>query len=244
MRSVLRGERPRIAVAAPFRSQPDERGRQGGRAEDRRPRDALRRRHVLLHQRRRQREHVRDVVEAVAGVVLREVVRRPQVDTQQVPDRVVVFRAVQPSRGDAAGIRRGHPVDPRELALEPRGDRLALVLVGLGLVGRRHLALAQLEHDLVPALAMIDQRRDRRHRLEVQIVLVLLVAVAGDAGLREERLDDGLEPARGRGGQDGGRFRGRGSRRRRLRGLLREAQRRRPHDQRGHQECTHASRII
>ena len=62
---------------------------------------------------------------------------------------------------------------------EPRGDRLPLVLVRLRLVGRRHLAMAQLQHDLVPALAMIDQRRDRRHRLEVQIVLVLLVAVAG-----------------------------------------------------------------
>jgi hypothetical protein len=70
-------------------------------------------------------------------------------------------------------------IDPRQLAREPRRDRLALVLGWLGLLGRRHLAAPQLLHDVFPALAMLDQRRRRRERLEVQIALVLLVAVAG-----------------------------------------------------------------
>jgi hypothetical protein len=79
-------------------------------------RDALRGGHVFFHQRRRQRQHVGDVVEAIAGVVLREIVGGPQIHAEQIANRVVVFRAVQPARGHAAGIRWGDAIDAGQLA--------------------------------------------------------------------------------------------------------------------------------
>ena len=103
---VLRRERPRVAVAPPIRSEPDERRGHRRSPEHGRAGDPVGRRQVFLHERRRERQHIPDVVEAVARVVLREVVRRAQLDSQQISNRVVVFLAVQPPRGDAAGIRR------------------------------------------------------------------------------------------------------------------------------------------
>src|SRR4030095_1758282 len=74
-------------------------------------------------------------------------------------------------------------------------DGLSLMLRRLRLVVWRHLAAAQLHDDFVPSLAIVDQGFDRRECLEVQIFLVLLVAMAWKAVLGEERLDDPLEPA-------------------------------------------------
>ena len=125
------------------------------------PRDAIRRRHVLLHQHRRQRQHVGDVVEPVPGIVLREVVCRPDVDAEQFLDRVVVLGAVEAARGDPARIGRRSRVDALQLARQPRRDGLALLLGRLLLFERRHLAAAQLADDLVPLVAMFDERRAR-----------------------------------------------------------------------------------
>ena len=46
------------------------------RSEERELHHLFRRRKILLHQHRRKRKHVADVVEAVAGIVLRKVLRR------------------------------------------------------------------------------------------------------------------------------------------------------------------------
>ena len=63
-------------------------------------RDLLRGRHVLLHQQRRQRQHVADGVEPEARIVLRKIVRRPERHAQQIANRVVVLAAVQAPGGD------------------------------------------------------------------------------------------------------------------------------------------------
>ena len=89
-------------------------------AEERGARDALGGHEVALHQHGRQREHVGDVVEAVARVVLREVIGRPEVDAEQVTDRVVVLGPVEPSNRDAPGIWWRRAVGAEDLRVHPR----------------------------------------------------------------------------------------------------------------------------
>ncbi len=237
---VLRGEHARVAVATAVGSQTRERRSQRGRAEDRGARDPIRGDQVFLHERRRERQHVRDVVEAVPGVVLRKVVRRPQVDAQQIPDRVVVLGAVQTPRGHASRVGRGDPIDARELARQPLGHGLALVFRRLRLLFGGHLPVAQLQHDLVPAIAIVDERLDRREGFEVQLLLVFLVAVTADAVRRQEGLEGAFESV-GRGGRQDGRARGRGGG---LRRLLGQAQHRHPDKQPADEKCAHARVII
>ena len=156
---VRRRERLRVATAAAVRSQARQR-RRAASADRRAPRASTfsAAEKYFSISAGESDSTSRDVVEAVAGIVLREIVGRMHVDAEQIPDRVVVFGAVQPSRRDAARIGRREPVDARELAREPAGDRLPLMLGRLRLVVGRHLACAQLQHDLVPAVAIVDQR--------------------------------------------------------------------------------------
>jgi hypothetical protein len=51
-------------------------------AEKRRARGAFGRRHVALHQHRRERQHVGNVVEAIARIILREIVGGTQIDAE------------------------------------------------------------------------------------------------------------------------------------------------------------------
>ena len=59
---------------------------------------------ILFHQDGREREHVADGVEAIAGIVLRKILRGIGVDGQQIANRVVVFLAVETAGGNAAGL--------------------------------------------------------------------------------------------------------------------------------------------
>ena len=68
-------------------------------------RDLHRRRHVFFLQRRRDAEHVRDVVEAVGGVVGRQERGDVDVEVEQVAHRVRVLAAVQAVQDRRAGIR-------------------------------------------------------------------------------------------------------------------------------------------
>ena len=61
---------------------------------------------VLLQQQRRERQHVADVVEAVADVVVGEVGGGLEVDADEVADRVVVLGPVEPADRDAAVVAR------------------------------------------------------------------------------------------------------------------------------------------
>ena len=224
-------ERARIARPAAIGAQLRQRRLEVRRPEQRQPRDPIRRRDVLLHQHRRQRQHVRDVVEAVPRIVLRKVVRRFRVYAEKVANRVVVLGAVQAPRRDASRIRRRFTIDAIELVLDPRGNRLPLVVVRLVLLERRHLGALQLADDLLPSLPVLDERVGGREGLEVQVLLVLLVAVAAVAVLGEKRFEDRLETGfgglrdtaggRGRcrcGGDRGGKVRNRTVRRLRVAG--------------------------
>ena len=221
--------------AAAFGTQPDERRLERRRSEERLSRDPIGGGDVLLHQPRRQRQHVRDVVEAIAGVVLREIVGRLGADTEQVLDGVVVLGAVETPGGDAAGVRNGGALDALELVRQPRRDRLPIVLLGLLLFDRRHFLRPQLGDHVFPVVPLIVERRRAGERLEVQAVLLLLVAVARDAVLGDERFDEGVEA---RGGLRG-RRRGRGFTRG-LGGLLCGADRGKRGQENNDQERPHA----
>ena len=182
---VVERERARVAGAPALGPQAREGWLQRRWAEERHAREVVCGRQVLLHQHRRQRQHVRDVVEPVAGIVLREVVGRTHLDAEQIANRVVVFVAVETPRRHPARIGRRDAVDSGELTLEPRGNRLAPRFLRLLLLERRHLAAAQHADDVFPVIALADQRFRRLERLEVQAVLgFALVAVAAETGPR------------------------------------------------------------
>ena len=151
---------------------------------------------VLLHQHRRERQHVADVVEAVARVVLREVVGRPRSTPSR--SRIVLLYSVRFSRRavtrpGSGGVVRSMRSSSRSIQ---RGDGLPRVLVRLRLVFGRHLASRSLPDDFFPRIRIVGQGADRRERLEVDILLLFLVAVAGVAVLGQERLDDRVEAGR------------------------------------------------
>ena len=73
------------------------------------------------------------------------------------------------------------------------GVLFLLVVVRLVLLERRHRGALQLADDLLPSLSVLDERVGGREGLEVQVLLVLLGAVAAVAVLGEKRFEDRLE---------------------------------------------------
>ena len=191
---VAVGEGLRIAVASSVGAQPRQRRFEVRRTEQRQARDAVCRRQVLLHQHRRQRQHVGDVVEPVARVVLREVVGGPRLHAEQIADGVVVFGTVEPAGGYTSRIGRRFAVDPIELLFQPGRDCLSLRFLRLVLLDGRHFLALELPGDLFPALTVLDERGRIGELLEVQILFVLLVAVTAVAVLGKEWCDQAVEP--------------------------------------------------
>ena len=97
---------------------------------DREPRDARRRVRITLDEHRRDAERARDVVEAEAGIVAGQELLRVDVEREQIVNRVLVLRAIQPMQGRPARIRvarrelveRAFEIGDERLALAPRRD--------------------------------------------------------------------------------------------------------------------------
>ena len=127
--------------------------RAGGRQTRRKPRDLTRHRHVSLQVGRRNREDVREVVEAaVRRLVSRQQRPHVQVEREQVANRVVVFRAIQTvDRIDPAWIRTDRP-RPVDVGLQPARQRE----IGGGIGPRpprwRHRARPKLRNHALPHL--------------------------------------------------------------------------------------------
>ncbi len=149
--------------------------------EDRHVGDRLGGGEVLLHQERRQREDVADVVEAVADVVRGEVVGRPEVDPDEVADRVVVLLAIEPTERDPAGILDRLAARLRDQAFEVLDEPGRFRLRGLRLVVRGHLPLSDGLKDLLPGLEILQGGGLGAEGGEVQAALGLLGAVAAHA---------------------------------------------------------------
>jgi hypothetical protein len=155
----------------------------------RQPADLLRRRHVGLDQRGGDAKRPGDVVEAGSGIVRRQVLRRVDVQIQQVADHVLVFGAVQPVQA-----RRGRigPADAIQVGLERGDHRLEGGRIRALHRRRRHHARAQLAHHELPRLGVLRdvggvQRLDGQLARRVHAGRLRALAVAGHAVRLEER---------------------------------------------------------
>ena len=151
---------------------------------------------VFLHQQRRDREHVADVVEAVAGVVGGEDVLGVEFHAEQVVNRVLVFGAVQPADGHAAGVGAGG-VELEDFLLDPGLNFPLLVGRQLVLVGWRHHLAAEISPDRQPVLAVGEVGGQVLELVHRELALGHALAVAGKAVGLQQRDDLGLVALRG-----------------------------------------------
>ena len=167
-------------------------------------------RHVRLHQRWRDAEHARQVVEALARIVAGKQGGGVDRQVEQIPHRVAVLGAVQAMerRRTRIGSGGGCPIDGVLNGLREAIERRA---VGSRRAARRHHAGAHLAHDLLPGLRLPPGVGDL-HRLERETAGAHPPVVARDAVA--------VDHALARRSLGGGGLRGwRGGRRRRLGGL-------------------------
>ena len=165
---------------------------------DRRAADLARRQEIALEQRRRHREHVADIVEAVADVVRRQEVDGVDIDGKYIADRVGVFRPVQAMerRAPRIGPRVGDPV---ALALDRLDQHVIGRVVGPRRAGWRHLAAAQLAQNLFPGRA-VDVEIGEIERLDVHLGAGLGPGMAGVAILLPGSPNEMLVERRSSGG--------------------------------------------
>ncbi len=135
---------------------------------------------IALEQRRRELQHARDVVEAVARLVGRQELGDLDVEVQQIADGVAVLGAVQAvERLRAAGVRTrgGCRI---ELAFEPARELDTRFGGRPRLADGRHHAGAQLPDDFLPLGGMRGNGVERQ-RLEGKLGRALDVVVAARA---------------------------------------------------------------
>lgn len=138
---------------------------------------------VLLDQHRGKGQGGIDVVEALAGSVLRQQRRQVDLDAQQVLQRVVVFDPVEPANDGPAlaaaafGLGRRHP------RVEPAQHRGGRILPGTRPVPGRHLPAAQPFGHVGP---QVGGGLDGLEVVQPQLAALLLRSVAGGAVRGEE----------------------------------------------------------
>ena len=113
---------------------------------------------VFLHENRRHRQEIADIVEAVAHVIGREVVGRVKVNAEEVTNRVVVLRTVEASQGDSSWVGLGSS-KLLQLSVQPRRDRFYLGCRRLPAPRRRHLVSPDIGDDLTPGLHVLSLDR-------------------------------------------------------------------------------------
>ena len=153
---------------------------------------------------RRERQHVADVVEAIARVVGREVGGEILVEEAEVADGLIILRAVEAADGHVArvGLRLGDGggqelVDGRLEGLDLGGRRAGLLL------RRGHLAGGDLVDDFAPDALIAEEAGVVLEGLEVEVALLEFGVVTIVAVLFQERHDVLLEVLGG-GRRDGG----------------------------------------
>lgn len=159
---------------------------------------------VLLHQQRREREHVADVVEPVAHVVGGEIGGGVELDPQQVADGVGIFRTVQTPDRHPARIGGAGRVGLAERGFEPGVYRVIFRVFRPAVVLGRHLASAEHSEHLAPCRLVL--RRGLAGVVFVQLDTLFGVgpAMAIQAIPLDERQHGGVEGLRHRGGRLGG----------------------------------------
>ncbi len=123
---------------------------------------------------------------------------------EQVADRVVVFRAVQPAENHRGAAARD--LGPAQFGGDPVGELSRRCRIGLGFVLRRHLvAVDRVQHFGPFRSGGTIEERVREHRVDPELPLRLLGPVTPDAVFLEVGMGDpakafGVALMRGRSG--------------------------------------------
>ena len=128
--------------------------------------DCLRGRQVFLQQDRRHAEHIADVVKAIAHVVRREVIGWMKVDADEIANRVVVFRAIEPANRHSPWIERATTIIRFQAGLDPLRQLREFLTRGLGAIVRRHQPTFDIFLDPLPHLALGPLRISRPGRTQ------------------------------------------------------------------------------
>ena len=104
---------------------------------------------ILFEQGGRERQHVAEIVKAVAGIIYRERRAGLNVYGQQIPNRIAVLGPVQAVNDGRAriGIALSRAI---QRAFQPVDKGRHLGRFGFGRIGRRHLPGADFAQDLLP----------------------------------------------------------------------------------------------
>ena len=143
-------------------------------------------REVLLHQGGRNRQHIADIVEAVARIVGRKLFGSAEIHAQQVADSIRVLRAVETMGGNPAGIDPGILVGRVELVLDELEEGVHLLGGRSGNALGRHFPGLQLGQDRLPALALAEYRRRVHKKGKVQAAGGELGVVAATARVAQD----------------------------------------------------------
>ena len=146
---------------------------------------------VLFHKGRRHRQGFRRVVKACfIGGIDRELPRRPDVDTGQVADRVVILGVAQPPRQHPPRIAGVFFAFVFANRLDPVDDALSGLSGRMPLRFRRwHRATLELFEDEFPLRQILGHRVRRGVGTQIQLTLRLLLAVAAEAITLQKRAD-------------------------------------------------------
>ena len=143
---------------------------------------------VFLEEEGGEGEGVADVVETVAGVVGGEFFFDVVVDPEDFFDGVLIFDAIEPAGGDAAGVGCV-AVDFEDVAFDPGADDGGVFGGGLGLVGGGHGLAAEIAPDVVPEVDIGGESFVVGEVVEGDAAAVCAVAVAFVAGVFEDGED-------------------------------------------------------
>ncbi len=146
----------------------------------------LRRHHILLQKHRRHREHVTNVIEAITGVIRRELDLAVEVNAHEVADRVAILDAVQPAGGDTPRIRVPR-INAKCFKLDPLLQPLTFFRRRLRFFGWRHEASPRVFQRLQPEI-VVEDRLLRLQLVKRDPALVHSIAVTVVTILREQRL--------------------------------------------------------
>ncbi len=139
---------------------------------------------VALHQRRRNRQHVRDVVEPAALIVGRKQRGRVDVERQKIPNRVGILGPVQAVHRGPPGTRSlGRCAIQRRFKVS--GEVVDLRWRRPWHAGRRHHAHAQFPNDFLPRFGAL-RNVGEVGMFERQATRAARVAVTGDAVLIQD----------------------------------------------------------
>ena len=149
-----------------------------------------------MHQDRREREYVANIVEAVANFVVREIRCGLIVHAKQVANRVVILAAVEPTQSDTARIDRNGRIGAVKLCqllFYEFDQHDSLIFRRLLFVFRRHLAVAQHLAYVLPCAAVLKEIRVGTEQLKVQFRLGPLIAMAAKTNILHNRKDVRIE---------------------------------------------------